>query len=346
MKKILNFLKKRWYIVLILALAVGGYFYQSKQTEAVKKKESFHEVKRQDVKDTLSLSGEIAADEKTVLRFQSSGRLNWVGVKVGDKVKKYQAVASLDQRELKKRLDRYLNTYMKSRWDFEDDKNEEHPTTWNMTQPEKDAIQRIAEKAQFDLNNAVIDVELQNISLQYATLISPIEGIVTRVDAPFAGVNITPTQAEIEIVNPKTVYFAATADQTDVIKLSEGKEADIILDAFEEDAAKGKIKYISYTPKTGETGTVYEIKIIIENLENLDKYRVGMTGDADFLIKERKRVLVVPTNLVKTEKDKKYVEKQVNSQKVKTFITTTDEIDGNYIVTGGLKEGDLIYTGK
>jgi len=346
MKKILNFLKKRWYIILILILAVGIYFNQSKQTAAVKKKESFYEIKRQDIKDTLSLSGEIAADEKIVLRFQSSGRLSWVGVKEGDQVKKYQAVASLDQRELKKKLDRYLNTYMKSRWDFEDAKSDEHPTYWNMTQPEKDAVQRIAESAQFDLNNAVIDVELQNISLQYATLISPIEGIVTRVDAPFAGVNITPTQAEIEIVNPKTIYFSATADQTDVTKLSEGKEGEIVLDAFEEDPTKGKIKFISYIPKTGETGTVYQIKMLVDNLNNLNKYRIGMTGDVDFLIKERKQVLVIPSNLVKTEKDKKYVEKQVNNQKVKTFITTTDEIDGSYIVTGGLKEGDLIYTGK
>ncbi len=84
----------------------------------------------------------------------------------------------------------------------------------------------------------------------------------------------------------------------------------------------------------------------MEGLGDLSKYRIGMTGDADFLIKESKNVLIIPTNLVKTEKNKKYVEKQDNNKKVKSFITTTDEVDGNYIVTGGLKEGDLIYTGK
>ncbi|HPA35669.1 MAG TPA: biotin/lipoyl-binding protein, partial [Chitinophagales bacterium] len=40
-------------------------------------------------------------------------------VKEGDLVKKGQAIASLDQRELKKRLEKELNDYMTVRWDFE-----------------------------------------------------------------------------------------------------------------------------------------------------------------------------------------------------------------------------------
>lgn len=346
MKKILAFLKKRWYLVLILVLAVGGYFYQSKKAEAVKKKENFYEVKRQDIKETLSLSGEIDAEEKAVLRFQTSGLLNWVGVKEGDYVKKHQGIASLDQRDVRKKMQKGLNDFVSERDDYDQSYDDNKRMADQPTQEARDEMKRLLEKAQYDLNNAVLDVELNQLAIEYSYLTSPIEGIVTRVDVKYPGVNITPAGAEFEIINPKTIYFSVAADQTDIISLQEGKEGDILLDAFEEMPIKGKVKFIAYTPKIGETGTVYKVKMLMESPGDLNRYRIGMTGDADFLVKERKNVLVVPTNLVKTEKNKKYVEKQVDGKKIKSFIDTTDEIDGNYVVTGGLKESDLIYTAK
>src|SRR3989344_6512971 len=97
----LKIIKKRWYLILGLFLIVGFVYYQRYTAQIKAKKEkSTYTVKRQTLRDDLSLSGEIDAEEKTVLRFQTSGKLSWVGVKEGDQVKKYQTVASLDQREV------------------------------------------------------------------------------------------------------------------------------------------------------------------------------------------------------------------------------------------------------
>jgi len=103
MKNIFTFIKRRWYVVLIILIGVGFYLYQNRTAQAKKEKESIFVVKRQSIKETLSLAGEIQADEHVVLRFQTSGRLAWIGVKEGDVVKKYQTIASLDQREVKKK---------------------------------------------------------------------------------------------------------------------------------------------------------------------------------------------------------------------------------------------------
>src|SRR3990167_2084606 len=65
-----------------------------KEKEKNKPKETYT-VKRQALKETATFSGEVDADEKVKLKFQTAGRLAWVGVKEGDIVKPYQGIASL-----------------------------------------------------------------------------------------------------------------------------------------------------------------------------------------------------------------------------------------------------------
>src|SRR3989338_290338 len=92
---------KWWYIVVIL-IAIGGYLFYRQQTAKSQVQLETYTVSRETLKDSLILSGKIDATEKVDLHFQSAGRLAWVGVKEGDLVKKYQGIASLDQRQLQK----------------------------------------------------------------------------------------------------------------------------------------------------------------------------------------------------------------------------------------------------
>jgi RND family efflux transporter MFP subunit len=342
----MQFLKRRWYIILII-LALSGLFFlkinSSPGNTKNGKKQTSYIVKQQTLKETLSLSGSIDAEEKVTLRFQSSGRISWVGVKMGDYVKKYQTIASLDQRELKKNLEKYLNTFVNERYDFEQTRDDYWQKQYALSDGLKREAERIIKKAQNDLTSAVLDVELKNLSLEYASLWTPIEGIVTKVGAPFAGVNATPTQAEFEIINPKTIYFSATADQNDVVKLKEGENGEVILDAYPDKTFAGKIKMISFIPKEGETGTVYEVKMVLGEANDSYQYRFGMTGDASFTLKEKEDVLSIPSNYIKTEKGKKYVWKKQNGGKTKAYITIGEEIDNSTEITSGLSPGDTIY---
>ena len=333
-----KFLKKRWYILLIAIVVIGIVIF--KQTDSHNKETVLksYRVKRENIEETLALSGEINAKEKAVLRFQTSGRLTWVGVKEGDYVKKYQGIASLDQRQTRKTLEKYLYDYSKERNDFEESKQVTYPGG-----AVSDTIKRILEKNQYDLNKAVLDVELQNITLEYSYLYTPIEGVVTKLGSPFAGVNITPAQAEVEIVNPKTIYFSATADQNDVVKIKSGMKGKIIFDSYPDEEIEGIINYIAFAPKTGETSTSYEVEVSFPNSEKEAKYRMKMTGDIEFVTKMRKNILAIPDKYIKTEKGKKYVYKLVNGNKQKTVVTLGEEIDSSFEIKSGLQEGDIIY---
>lgn len=345
-KKLLGFLKKRWWVIL-LVLVIGGWGIYS-QTAGKKSddKELSYKVKRQTLQESLSFSGTVDAQEKAILRFQSSGRLAWVGVKEGDTVKKYQAVASLDQRQLKKQLEKDLIDYDKERLDFDNDSLDTNenalPGNKYLRQDTIDAYK----KAQFDLNSSVLDVELADIALRYSTLVSPIDGVVVSVSTKQAGVNVTPTQAEFVIVNPSTLYFSGAVDQTDVVKMHEGMMGKIAYDSYPDDEVSATVSSIAFVPKEDETGTVYEVKMTTSDNGSESaqlKYRIGMTGDVEFVTKDIQDVLGVPTTFIKSERGKHYVFKKSGDKRVKTFVKVGEEIDTATVILDGLVEGDIVY---
>lgn len=326
-------------IAIIVFLSLGAFFgYQRfSAQQAASRKVDTAKVKRGDLKETLTISGKIDADEHVTLRFQTSGNLSWVGVREGDYVRKYQGVASLDQREVQDNLKKYLQAYMKSRWDFETQKDTSGDPAAMTT-----ALRRALDKAQFDLNSAVLDVEIKNLAVQFANLWTPIEGLVTRVESPYAGVNITPTQAEFEIINPKTVFFLATADQTEVTKISASQSGALKLDAYPDQEVSGSVGKISFVPDTAETGTVYDVKFLFNDNNSDYRYKVGMTGDLSFVTNRKDNILYLPGKFIKSESGKKYVNQKINGRVSKAFVQTGMEADDGTEIISGLNEGDTV----
>jgi len=345
-QKIKTFVNKRkitWIIALLVVVVLVAW-NKFGQPEKKSAKETTHTVKKETLKQTLTVTGKLDAKEKITLRFQSSGRLNWVGVKEGDTVTKYQAIASLDQVELQKNLQKYLNTYESERRDFEQTKEEYRQPAqgyWGLSWDQRNDADRALQKAQFDLNSAVLDVELKNIALRYATIYSPIDGIVTRLGTPIAGVNITPAQAEFEIVNPDSIYLSVLPDQTEVSTISSSQSADIVFDAFPDEHIEGRIQSIAFTPKAGETSTVYEVDVRFPLQRTT--YRVGMTADATFTISEKPDVLAIPIRFVKSENGKTFVTRKTNTGKEKQYVQIGIESDDMTEIIGGLAEGDILY---
>lgn len=334
MKKLKKILKRRWVIVaLVVLLILWSRFVGGKPSD----KPRSYTVSRQNLRQTLTLSGTVQADEKATLRFQTSGRLAWLGVKPGDKINAYQTVASLDQREVQKKLERTLNSYLKTRWDFEQLQDDYESKILS------DAIKRILEKSQFDLNTSILDVELQHLAVEFSNLISPIAGVVTHVIPEVAGVNVTPTSAEIEVVNPNSMYLSVLADQAEVIQLKDGITTDIIFDAYPSEHIEGTITTIGFSPKPDETSTVYEVKIKLATTNDSYRYRLSMTADSTFILKETQNVLTIPSQFVSQEGDKSYVYTMVRGRREKTEVTLGEEGEELIEITSGLKEGDVVY---
>jgi len=337
-------LRRRWYVIVGLVL-IGGLLFYRQQVAVKNAQQKKYTVQRTTLKDTLSFSGAVDADEKTTLQFQTGGLLSWIGVKEGDRVNQYQTIASLDQRQLQKTMQKFLNTYVKQRMIFDRQQRSIDPAIiGSLSTDTQNSLITAARESQYDLNNAVLDVEIQDLTVKLANISSPIKGVVTKLNYPVAGVNVALGQTIAEIVNPQTIYFSALPDQTDVVKLKEGMEGEVVLDAYPDEKIPAIVQTIAFSPKTDETGTVYQVKMTLGGGDDWTlRYRLGMTGDANFVLREIPNVLAIPSNFIKSENGKKYVLKDQNGKQVKTFIQTGETIESQTEVASGLKEGDVVY---
>lgn len=323
--------------VILLIIAIAGLnFLKSKN---VKSEFETGKVKKREIKEVISASGKVESDEEVSLKFQTSGRLAWVGVKKGDYVQKWQAIASLDKQELERTLKKELIDYMNERWDFEQIMLDDYQ---DMALTE--TIRRVKEQSQFDLDRTVLDVELADIALKYATLVTPIEGIITQIDTPYPGINITPATAEFVVSNPNKMVFKAKVDEVDIAKVFAGQMAELILDAYPENTLTVLVDSIEFTSiSTSGGGTAYNVGFILPVNQDNIMFRIGMNGDVDIIIVEAKDALSVPIDAIKYEDENTFVYVMDNNQPIKTAVTTGIS-DDFYVQVNNLQENQDVIT--
>jgi HlyD family secretion protein len=337
-------------LILFLVL-LGAIYLPSKVKAIIQGPEAKYETVKPRTADLVRIvdaSGEIKAEDEVVLKFQISGELTWVGVKKGDQVKKWQAVASLDKEELQKKLEKELYDYLEERWDFEQT-HEDYETSgmasekWLIT----DVVKRVLEKAQFSLNKTILDYEIANIAVELATIYSPINGIVTEVDVPIAGVNITPATATFTIANPEIMVFEANIDEADIGQIKIDQKVIINLDAYPEEQYEGKISKIDFAAITTRGGgTAFPVQIILPENQDL-KFKIGMNGDVEVVIEEKENVLSLPLEAIKEKDSQAWVRvienKKVVEAQVETGLATETRIE---IISGLTKDQKVIIGEK
>lgn len=341
-----GFIKKRKFVLLgiiILLIIPGIIFARSGSLPLIGKKPEIQTVSpsRNNLTEDISVSGSIDASEKASVHFLTGGLMTWVGVKEGDTVRKYQALASLDRRQLQKSLQTQLNNYMLQRTSFE--------TTQDEYKDERDkliltdAMKRILDTAQYNLNNSVINVEVQDLAIRLATITSPIDGIVTDITSPYAGVNVAPTD-QFMIVNPKTLYFSADIDETDIAKVKPGLPVKIILDAYPDQTIDSTVSEISFTPAVGSSGTVYEAKMVLTPLES-QQFRIGLNGEAQIITRTSDNAMSLPITAfesIDTSSGEGKIKVLENNQPVEKTVGIGIVTDEQVEIVSGLSESDKV----
>lgn len=296
-------------------------------------------VKKDNIKALISASGKIQSNTVITLKFQTAGLLTYVGVKKDDIVHKGQLIASLDQRELQKALQKKLNDYLNSRWDLEEDKQ----TTYKDVAL-SDTIKRALDQNQFAMEKTVWDVEIADIALKFANLYSPIDGIVTAVDAPRAGVNITAATATFSVADYNDIAFKIDVDEVDIGRVKIGQLVDIKLDAYEGQKFMGVVDKIGFTSTTTTSGgTAFPVEVRFPDNADL-RFKIGMNGDADIVTSVVDNTLVVPVDYVfENANGQKYVNlldksDQIKRATVKIGVETEDKAE----ILSGVKVNDVI----
>jgi RND family efflux transporter MFP subunit len=328
--------KKWWLIAIAVVLLIGLFMYRG--AEAKKPKLVFGSPVRQDITQILEASGAVNAKEKASLRFAAGGKLTYLGAKEGDVVKKWQTIATIDARDLQKRLEKGLNLYSQERNDWDQTLD----NTKDRALPK--AEERSVNNEQLTLKNTVIDVELASIATSNTVMSTPIAGVLVSAPTSVAGVVLAATDSFL-VVNPATLIFRAEVDEADIAKIMKGQAATIQLDSYPDRDIETVVSNISYSAIETSSGTAFivELPIPTSTLNSLDTYRLGMNGSVKIKLAAKTQVLTVPLAATKERDGKFFVEvKGENDTAVEREIGVGLETDELVEVTNGLSETDQI----
>lgn len=328
----MSFFKRKWKLILVLILIIGGigYFLYSRQ-QAAQPKLTFVKPDVQDVVKTLDISGVVDAKEKASLRFASGGKVVYLGAKEGDALKKFQTIATIDRRTLEKQLQQDLNAYTRERWDWE---NRQDTTDYLV---EGTTTRRAIDQEQTQLNDTVLDVEIQDIAIKNTVLSAPFAGILVSSPTAVTGVNLLATDV-FEVVNPNTLTFKAAVDEADISQVKIGQPVKITLDAYPDQPLDGTVSFISYKSQQSASGTVFVVEIPIQGEDLLNRYRLGMNGDAEITLATKQAVMTIPIDATRERDGKVFVDVKTGDQtSIERQIEVGLETDEVVEVVSGLR---------
>lgn len=174
--------------------------------------------------------------------------------------------------------------------------------------------------------------------------------------APFAGRLTAVKHDEGEAVNfgetiitiePLATVYAITVDipESDVAKIALNDKAEITLDAFGEDTVfTGTLVSLDQSEKLIEGVVFYEATVVLDDSQETDELKSGMSADITIKTDNRTNVLYVPTrSVLENDNGEKYV-RVMNGETYEERIVTVGlrADEGLTEIVSGLKKDDLI----
>ena len=127
-----------------------------------------------------------------------------------------------------------------------------------------------------------------------------------------------------------------------------GDKATIQLDSFSDQTFDSEIIFISFTPVSGQTSTVYEVRFKLPSDNDDLKYRLGMDGDVSILLDEATNTITIPLDALHQEEEKPYVlvKNTDNDSFSKKYVSLGIETDDLVEVLEGIQENDQVIISK
>ncbi|MEI7425474.1 MAG: efflux RND transporter periplasmic adaptor subunit [Candidatus Moraniibacteriota bacterium] len=323
--------KKTIAFIIILAVA-GGYFFYAKSRKTTITYTTA-KVSRENLAQTVSVSGKIASPNEIDLAFEKTGRLADVYVSVGDKVSAGQLVAQIEPGTLLHERNQFLADLKMQKETLENMKKKRSV----YTQEQRDAQRALIEKAQSLIAGAEKRISETKI---YA----PIDAMVGRRNFD-SGETAMAGTAVLTLFQNTDLEVTANIPESDIIKIKLGQKADLTLDAFPVDAKlSAEVFEIEPSSTVIQDVVYYKIKLKLEKQD--EQIKPGMSVNIDVRTNEKQGVLMLPLRAIKIKNGEKFVDVlKENNLTEELKITTGLEGDAGMVeIKSGVKEGDSVVT--
>lgn len=311
-------MKKKHLIIGIIAVVViaGGFFLLSGKSSKGSIRLETEKVSRHSISNTVTATGTVEPVTEVEVGTQVSGIIDKLYADYNDVVKAGQLIAEMDKVNLKAELASAQAQLASSKTEFEyQQKNYARNKVLHEKQLISDYDYETAtytyEKAKAAYDQAQASMVKVNRNLEYATITSPIDGVVINraveegqtVAAGFE----TPTLFTIA-ADLTQMQVIADVDEADIGNVEDGQRVSFTVDAYPNDVFEGKVKQIrlgdsssssASGSSTSSSSTVVTYEVVI-SANNPDlKLKPRLTANVTIYTLERENVLVVPTKALR-----------------------------------------------
>lgn len=315
--------KKVW--IAIAAVAVIGLIawlmFGNKKEEKVSF--STEKVTRTDIQTSVTATGTIEPVTSVTVGTQVSGIVAHLYVDYNSVVKKGQVIAELDKTNLISELNtaKANLTSQQSNLNYQKSNFTRYQTLYNkglVSANEFENARLTYQQAQQQVNTARENVRKAQTNLSYATITSPIDGVVLSKSVEegqtVAASFNTPELFTIaqDLTNMQVI---ADIDEADIGNIKDGQRVSFTVDAFPDDTFQGSIKQVRQQPTTESNVVTYEVVISAPNGDL--KLKPGLTANVTIFTLEHNGVLSVSNKALRFTPNEALLNKDQSIQDVK-----------------------------
>ncbi|MDR2385652.1 MAG: efflux RND transporter periplasmic adaptor subunit [Tannerella sp.] len=325
----------------VVALAACRNQPQSNQND-IETPVSVLEIKKGSVSKLINTSGtaqsingvELNSETTGLYRLQTNGRTG-KPFKLGDAVKKGQLIIRLDNEEYENGIaieSKKLNLEISEQ---EQSKQKALYEKGGVTLSEMRNTDVRVTNARYELENAQINLEKMNI---YA----PFDGVIVTLPHYTQNSKVSQGSLMVGVMDYSSMYVEINLPESNIEYVQTNQPVYITHYTLPYDTLKGIISELSPAIST-ETRTFKGI-ILIDN--KALKIRPGMFVKADIVVDKAENAIVIPKNVILSNRNRKYVYIVEKNTAVVKNITTGLEDEDNIEIKEGLWENDnLIIRG-
>ena len=297
--------KKIIIAVVIVAAIVAAYFLFFKGSSEQKVEFEKTKVERTNIQSSITATGTIEPVTSVTVGTQVSGIVSHLYVDYNSVVKKGQVIAELDRTNLTSELNtaRANLASAQSTLNFELANYERYKTLYDkglVSANDFETAKLSYLKAKEQVNTSRESVQKAQTNLGYATITSPIDGIVLS-KAVEEGQTVAAsfnTPELFTIAQDLTdMRVIADIDEADIGGVKEGQRVMFTVDAYPEDHFMGSVTQVRQQATTESNVVTYEVVISAPN--NDLKLKPGLTANVTIFTQEKSDVLAVESKALR-----------------------------------------------
>ncbi len=299
--------------VLVLLIVIGIIWTCSDSGSKYKVTYEFENVQKRNISSSVTATGTVEPVTKVEVGTQVSGIVSKLYADYNSTVKKGDIIAELDKTNLLNELASAKSNLASSKSEYEYQlKNYTRMKTLHEKQLISDNDYESAvlsyEKAKntYEMNH--IEVNKAQTNLGYATITSPIDGVVLSREVEEgqtvnAGME-TPTLYIIarDLTDMRVI---ADVDEADIGGVTEGQRVTFTVDAYPNDTFEGKVTQVRQEATEESNVITYEVVISAPNPDL--KLKPGLTANVTIYTLEKNHVLSVPAKALRFTPNKSLI---------------------------------------